>query len=197
MSTCSVNYEPTSHLSQGPMDDFVSDGVPDEMENNSCNDSQNDRQEVSTVDTVSSEETRCDSIYSYMRIYAAELGQRILEKHPPLYAPGDPSSPHLDKLLRRPLPAQQVAIMGLSKWFVKNTSGNIVGECGTGKSFMSVATAYVHADGKPFSSLVMCPPHLVLKWAREVFQTLPGARCFVIDDMRNGGSPTSHMESMK
>jgi hypothetical protein len=35
----------------------------------------------------------------------------------------------------------------------------------------------------------MCPPHLVLKWAREVLITVPRARAFVIYDLRNGGDP--------
>src|SRR5438270_10503213 len=33
----------------------------------------------------------------------------------------------------------------------------------------------------------MVPPHLVEKWAREAFLTLPGVRVFLIDDLRNGG----------
>jgi hypothetical protein len=33
----------------------------------------------------------------------------------------------------------------------------------------------------------MIPPHLVEKWAREAFLTLPGVRVFMIDDLRNGG----------
>jgi hypothetical protein len=36
----------------------------------------------------------------------------------------------------------------------------------------------------------MCPPHLVLKWAREVLITVPRVRAFVIYDLRNGGDPT-------
>ena len=48
---------------------------------------------------------------------------------------------------------------------------------------------FVHADGEPFSGIVMAPPHLVEKWARETFLTLPSVRVFLIDDMRNGGDP--------
>jgi hypothetical protein len=36
----------------------------------------------------------------------------------------------------------------------------------------------------------MCPPHLVLKWAREVLTTVPQARTFVLYDLRNGGDPS-------
>jgi hypothetical protein len=34
----------------------------------------------------------------------------------------------------------------------------------------------------------MVPPHLVEKWAREAFLTIPGIRVFLIDDLRNGGN---------
>ena len=40
----------------------------------------------------------------------------------------------------------------------------------------------------PFTALAMVPPHLVEKWARETFLTLPGVRVFLIDDFRNGGN---------
>ena len=36
--------------------------------------------------------------------------------------------------------------------------------------------------------MTMVPPHLVEKWAREAFLTLPGLRVFLIDDLRNGGN---------
>jgi hypothetical protein len=36
---------------------------------------------------------------------------------------------------------------------------------------------------RPVSGLVRAPPHLVEKWARETFLTLPQVRVFLIDDM--------------
>jgi hypothetical protein len=35
----------------------------------------------------------------------------------------------------------------------------------------------------------MAPPHLIEKWAREAFLTLPEVRVFPIDGMRNRGDP--------
>jgi hypothetical protein len=70
----------------------------------------------------------------------------------------------------------------------------IVGECGTGKTLMSVAVAHAvahaHSEGGPYTAIGMCPPHLVFKWAREVLETIPRARTFIIYDLRNGGDPT-------
>ena len=53
------------------------------------------------------------SIATYLRQFASELGDRILESFPPLHGVNDPPSPMIHKLLRKPYPAQTQAIMGL------------------------------------------------------------------------------------
>lgn len=126
-----------------------------------------------------------NSIYDYMRRYAGEMGQRIMESYPPVHAPSAPTSPLLKHLKRAPLAAQVLAIMGMSKFLNYDDSAKLVAEMGTGKTLMSIATCYVHAAGKQFSSIVMCPPHLTKKWAREVFITIPNTRVFLIENMRN------------
>ncbi len=128
-----------------------------------------------------------DSYFSYLRTYSHELGSRILEMYPPVQGPDDPLAPEIATLLRRPLPAQALTISGLAKTLLTKRSVRIVGECGTGKTLMSMGVAHIHAEGKPYTAIVMCPPHLVYKWAREVFLTIPRARVFVIYDLRNGG----------
>ena len=90
--------------------------------------------------------------------------------------------------MRKPLPAQELAIMGCVKYLADHDAVKIVGECGTGKTFMAGAgVAYVAAHSKPFSTIVMCPPHLTEKWAREILITVPAARTYIIEDLRNGG----------
>jgi superfamily II DNA or RNA helicase len=127
------------------------------------------------------------TIYDYMRSYALLLGERILGQFPPLHQPHDPISPRIDGLLRRPFPAQAIAIMGLAKRWREARTGMVVAECGTGKTLISLGAMHVHSEGRPFTSVAMVPPHLVEKWAREAFLTLPGIRVFLIDDLRNGG----------
>jgi hypothetical protein len=128
-----------------------------------------------------------DTYHDYLRTYSSELGARIVEMYPPLQGPKDPIAPALKTLLRRPLPAQAMTITGAAKYLQTEDTVRLVGECGTGKTLMSVGIAHAHASGKPYSTLVMCPPHLVLKWAREVLVTVPLARTFVMYDLRNGG----------
>jgi hypothetical protein len=104
--------------------------------------------------------------------------------------PDDPIAAPVSILLRKPLPAQALTISGLANALQTSRSVRIVGECGTGKTLMSMGVAHTHANGAPYSAIAMCPPHLVLKWAREVFITVPRARAFVIYDLRNGGDPS-------
>jgi hypothetical protein len=129
------------------------------------------------------------TVFDYMRNFAGELDDRIVESYQPLHKPEDPLSPQIAKLKRRPLAAQALAIMGTSKFLNKAKAAKIVAECGTGKTIMSMSTCFVHAAGKRFTAIVMCPPHLPRKWAREVFLTIPNVRVFLIEDMRNNGDP--------
>ena len=129
-------------------------------------------------------------IYTYMQLHSAELGKRILSSYPALHGVDETPSPLLSRMLRAPYPAQTLAIMGVSKRWQLASNANVVAECGSGKTLIALGSMLVHSAGRPFSGLVMAPPHLVEKWARETFLTLPQVRVFLIDDMRNGGDPT-------
>jgi len=128
-----------------------------------------------------------DSIYSYMRAFSSHLGERILQEFPALHRFEEPVSPRIDRLLRTPFAAQKIAIMGTAKRWDHARTALIVAECGTGKTLISLGAVHVHSGGKPYTALAMVPPHLVEKWAREAFLTIPGIRVFLIDDLRNGG----------
>ena len=127
------------------------------------------------------------TIYDYMRAHAALLGERILQEYPALHPFDDPISPRIAELLRKPFPAQTIAIMGVAKRWQRARTSMVVAECGTGKLLISLGAIHVHSEGRPFTALAMVPPHLVEKWAREAFLTLAGVRVFFIDDLRNGG----------
>lgn len=48
------------------------------------------------------------TIGEYLKHYAEELGDRVVEQFPPLHKPGDAPSPLLRKLKRQPFPGQQL-----------------------------------------------------------------------------------------
>jgi superfamily II DNA or RNA helicase len=129
-----------------------------------------------------------DTIHDYLRTHSEEIGERILSSYPALHGAGEAPSPLLSRMVRVPYPAQTLAIMGVSKRWQLARNANVVAECGAGKTLIALGSMLVHSAGRPFSGLVMAPPHLVEKWARETFLTLPRVRVFLIDDMRNGGN---------
>ena len=126
-----------------------------------------------------------DSLDDYLRRFGPELADRIVESFPPLQGVEDHLSPLMARLRREPYPAQAVAVMGVVKRWERSRSAAVVAECGTGKTLIALASIFVHSQGRQFTSLVLTPPHLVEKWAREVFQTLPGVRVFLIDGLRS------------
>jgi hypothetical protein len=134
------------------------------------------------------------NINNYLRQFAYQLEERILQQFPPLHHPDEPLPAELARLRRTPYPAQALAIAGISKrWEVERSAGAAaIAECGTGKTLISLGAMFVHSNGKPFTALVMAPPQLTLKWCRETLLTLPRVRVFLIDGVRNGVGSNGH-----
>ena len=132
------------------------------------------------------------TISDYLKQFADELGQRVVEQFPPLHKPGDEPSPLLRRLKRQPFPGQQMAIMGILKRWRNSRAVAAIAECGTGKTLIALASVYAAAEGRGFTAIAMVPPQLVMKWARECFLTIPGVRVFVVDGVRNGIASNGH-----
>jgi hypothetical protein len=126
-----------------------------------------------------------NSIQDYLRMFAGELGERILQSFPALHNAHDPVSPRIATLLRNPFPAQIVAAMGIAKRWEMERSAAAIAECGTGKTLISLAAVHVHSNGRPFTAIVMAPGHITLKWCKEALQTIPRLRVFLIDGLRD------------
>ena len=131
-------------------------------------------------------------INEYLRAWAPELGERILQTYPPLQGFDDAASPLTGELLRKPFPAQTLAMMGVVKRWNEARAAAVIAECGTGKTLISLGAVHVHSDRKPFTALAMVPPQLVEKWARETLLTLPRVRVFFIDGLRTATSSVGH-----
>jgi hypothetical protein len=133
-----------------------------------------------------------NNINEYLRAWAPELGDRILRAYPPLQGFDDAVSPLTSQLIRKPFPAQTLAMMGVVKRWNEARGAAVIAECGTGKTLISLGAVQVHSDRRPFTALAMVPPQLVEKWAREAFLTLPRVRVFFIDGLRTPTSSAGH-----
>ncbi len=86
-------------------------------------------------------------------------------------------------LARKPFPAQCDVVHAMATLLIDRNqpAGIINAEMGTGKTMMAIALAAVcHAEGIR-RSLVICPPHLVYKWRREIKETVPNARVWILN----------------
>ena len=104
------------------------------------------------------------------------IARRVVESYPPLYRPSE-NGRRLPRLLRKPLGAQEDAIKGAALSLEAHRGTTVVGEMGTGKTFIAGAAAHLAGFRR---ILVLCPPHLVPKWKREVEMTVPGARAVIV-----------------
>ncbi|MCW5706934.1 helicase-related protein [Shinella sp.] len=121
--------------------------------------------------------------------FVSEFGDELLESlnrsNPPVYT--GQAQPHrqkvLDGLKRKPFGAQAEVIHAITEVLVdRGERGAIInGEMGSGKTCMGIAVAAIlNAEGFR-RSLVLSPPHLVYKWRREILETVPGAKVWVLN----------------
>jgi len=122
---------------------------------------------------------------TFMKAYGEQIAAHVLETYRPLYNlnPTEKEIAVLDTLgtqrKRLPgqdraglLPAQRHAAAAMARSIRRHGVGNMQGEMGTGKS--SVGSAVIELlDAYP--ALILCPPHLVPKWIREIEEVIPGA----------------------
>lgn len=122
----------------------------------------------------------------FMHRYGDQIGAHILSTYRPLYNfdPTPEESAILDRLgtKRKPLPGQEKPGLlptqrhiatGVARAIRKHGVGNIQGEMGVGKSIGGAAVLELL---NAYPAIVLCPPHLVPKWIREIEETIPGAK---------------------
>ncbi len=125
-----------------------------------------------------------DTLEAFLDHWGQPLTKKVLEMYRPLYEAGSGLSEidgRIARLRRKPFPAQREAINALYNALFKQGHDRAVlcGEQGTGKTFM--ALALIGAAPKPMRVLVVCPPHLVPKWAREARETIPGVKTVTLN----------------
>lgn len=117
-----------------------------------------------------------ESLDQYMEAYGGILGMQVKKRVKPLHTPGVDET-ITASTLRKPFPAQEHVVSASVKLLNAGEKAVIVcGEMGVGKTLIMATIAHTHANGKPYRGLVFCPPHLVPKWERELYQTIPNAK---------------------
>ena len=116
------------------------------------------------------------NLSQFIEKYRDAIARRVVESYPPLYRPYE-NGHGLPELLRSPLGAQADAIRAAALSLRNSRGTTVVGEMGTGKSFIATAAAHMAGFRR---TVVLCPPHLVRKWKREIEETVPGAHAAIV-----------------
>lgn len=131
-----------------------------------------------------------DSLTIGLTAFIEEFGDDLLESlnhsNPPVYACNANAARQrvMDQLQRKPFQAQAEVVQAIAALLIDRNeqAGIINAEMGTGKTMMAIALAAVmHAAGYR-RTMVISPPHLVYKWRREILETIPDARVWVLMD---------------
>lgn len=121
-----------------------------------------------------------------------EFGSGMLEQvktmTPPVYQPAiDRLMPAwqyrqqvMQGLKRKPFGAQAEAVQAICKLLAGQPAAVLNAEMGTGKTMMAICAAAVMQNTHP-RTLVISPPHLVYKWRREILETVPNAKVWVLN----------------
>ncbi|MFG0678800.1 SNF2-related protein [Delftia sp. WSY_7] len=129
--------------------------------------------------------------------FIREFGQGLLDQvraqHPPVYMPERERQTSVWKdrqeilqgLKRKPFDAQSEAVQAIVKLLADQGEPAAVlnAEMGTGKTMMAICTAVLlqRLQQRNPRTLIISPPHLVYKWRREILETVPGARVWVLN----------------
>lgn len=142
------------------------------------------------IEVVGEDETAQDAVNilpltQFIADFGAGLLDAVREQNPSVYdGDADPDREAImDLLSRNPFTAQREVVQAVTRLLVDEgcQSAVINAEMGTGKTMMAIAAAAVmHRDGYQ-RTLVISPPHLVYKWRREIRDTVPGARVWVLN----------------
>ncbi|RXU15784.1 DEAD/DEAH box helicase [Pseudomonas syringae] len=121
--------------------------------------------------------------------FIEEFGDELLDSlnrsNPPVYAGIDNPARQwvLEGLKRQPFPAQAQVVQAIAALLLDQNeqAGIINAEMGTGKTMMAIALAAVMHGAGYRRTMVIAPPHLVYKWRREILETIPDARVWVLN----------------
>lgn len=163
------------------------------------------RTEVVTLDLGTGDITRISDpadFAKFVELWRDVLTQHVQDTFKPLYqfdlkAEGKNVNRVLDGLSKNRqvagrketglFPAQKHTAAAIRKRLQDSNYALCIGEPGVGKTTIAPAVAELlrERDGDPRPVLVLCPPHLVVKWKREIEEIVPGAQAFILERLND------------
>ncbi|MCX6048806.1 MAG: hypothetical protein NT075_27210, partial [Chloroflexi bacterium] len=149
--------------------------------------------EVTTINQAGQHEsiTSVADMQAFLEHYAGQIASAISARYQPLYTKAtDREWQHLGKLMRQKrlpgrqtgglLPAQKHAAAACVRSLKAQGGVDLIGKMGTDKTCTSLAALDL---ANAYPAIIMCPGHMVEKWAREAREVVPGVRATIITNL--------------
>lgn len=130
------------------------------------------------------------SLASFIEQFGDGLLEQVRCQNPPIYdsqvdrlqSIWQTRQSILDGLKRKPFEAQADAVHAVVKLLLDHNEPAAVlnADMGTGKTMMAICAAALMQRTHP-RTLVISPPHLVYKWRREILNTVPDAKVWILN----------------
>ena len=137
-------------------------------------------------ETAEAEQSDTDMpLTQFLAEFGESLFQAVTEQNRPVYHGQTylELEEVLDGLARPLFTAQREVVRAVLQQLVEEDkpAAIINAEMGTGKTMMSIAAAAAAHRARLDRTLVLSPPHLVYKWRREILNTVPDARVWILN----------------
>ncbi|TKI53340.1 hypothetical protein FC756_24340 [Lysinibacillus mangiferihumi] len=150
------------------------------------------RREISIMgtNTVSEEMAEVTGMDSYLNAFSVPTANKLEDLFTPKFIPGQSEynenmqtfidyAEYKGISLYEP---QKIVVQSTSNNLDKNNVSFIIARPGSGKTIMGAAAVYANAKKPNTTNIVLCPGHLVEKWAAEITKYTPLSEAIVVDD---------------
>lgn len=145
-------------------------------------------EQLDLADTVLDEEVNDPNsikLTDFIDEFGADILDSLNKANPPVYTGNvrPERQAVLDGLLRKLFDAQADRVHAIVELLINQgaRAGILNGEMGCGKTILAIAIAAVLYEEGYKRFLVLSPPHLVYKWRREILETMPNAKVWVLN----------------
>lgn len=121
------------------------------------------------------------SLSNFIQTFGETLQKRVIDSMKPAYNPAE-NSPDFTHTRRKPFEVQAHTAQAVFEALKRQGSVYVVGEMDSGKSQISISTISLYK--KPQRVLVLAPPHLLLKWEREIKAVIPGVKVVQLTSLK-------------
>lgn len=148
---------------------------------------------VNGTNEVSPEMQDINGLDSYLNSFTGILTDQIQRSFRPKFTPGvDEYSERLqifdDYATYKGLKmyeAQKAVVQSASNNLDKNNVSFIIGEMGSGKTIMGMATVFANMKKEGTTNVILCPGHLVEKWKSELDKYMPLSKAVIVDNFEH------------